>query len=126
MRCPLLDIELALEACPASTCRYNMEGACKFNQMKEVLEGEDKEEALAALGVSVEEAKEAANRIKAFVYTDKYCQYALGKGLDSAGKKELEALHEDPERYKRWPLAKDGKFPSVQIVLKLVEKRKHL
>lgn len=120
MRCPLLDVELALEACPASTCMYNQQGSCKFNQMKEVLEREDKEEALAELGISFEEAKDAANRVKAFVYTDKYCQYALGKGLNAASSKDLVELQKNPSRYERWPLAKDGKFPSVQTVLGLV------
>lgn len=124
MKCPLLDVELALELCPASTCMYNRKGECKFNQMKEVLEQEDKEEALAKLGIPFEEAKEAANRVRAFVFTDKYCQYALGKGLDSAGSSDLEELQKNPERYKRWPLAKEDRFDSVQTVLKMVLKRK--
>jgi hypothetical protein len=124
MFCPIEDITIATSTCEAR-CMYNREGVCRHARIKEAQErAQDKEgvreqHAVLSSVVNLDEALKAVSRIKAFVYTDSYVQYALGKGLDELTPDEIRSCM-DEQRFARWPRSRPGTYTLVHKVLNIL------
>lgn len=126
MFCPLEDLKIGLQKCPAR-CMYNQGGDCRYVRVKECqesLEDSDPRSRVAALAplIPIKEAQSAVKRIQAFIYTDRYTQYATGKSLDELTPNDFPPLF-DSARFYRWPYARPDHYAIIKRVLEIVQSR---
>mgnify|MGYP001491093241 CR=1 FL=1 len=127
MLCPLEEIHIGLDKCPV-VCLYNHEGLCKYTVIKDLQEKAHdlpdlkSRAAIFSNVIPIQDAIRAANRIKAFVYTDRYAQYAIGKSLNELCMDDFDPLRSET-RFNKWPYAKPGFYKIIERVLSMVEER---
>lgn len=125
MFCPLEEINLAFEKCPVR-CMYGKEGDCRYAQIKQAQEhsSEDAKSRTAALAplIPIQEAHRAAKRIQAFIYVDRYTQYAIGKCLDELAPSDIPPLLNE-HRFYQWPQSRQGYYTFVERVLEIIQTR---
>ena len=128
MRCELENIDIALDRCPVNTCMYNSKGQCTYSKLHKLLDGMETTEARVAamqrVGFDSDVIESSMNRIKFFLYTNAYCQYALEKNLMEASQEELSTLQKAPARFDAWKAAREDTFKFVVKVLEEVKNSK--
>ncbi len=120
----------SLTVCPVGSCMYNHPQTtgsmpisltntkkvrvCKWHDMVNVAPSEWLEE-----NGKLKEAEKAAQRVRAFLYTDRYVQYAIGRTLLDTAALSDPALREE-ETYNEWPFARGEKgWAVIQKVLRM-------
>ena len=116
-----------MDKCPAR-CMYNRQNTCQYSVIKELQEKAYEQTdvrsraATFAHVIPIQDATRAVNRIKAFIYADRYTQYAVGKSLDELSNKDLVSLQNE-ERYNKWTHSKPGFYKIIERVLLLVQEQ---
>ena len=116
MFCPLENREIGRAKCPA-TCLYNNQGKCKYSVMNGVETKEERIDVLRLQGHEEEEVKRRANKIKAFLYTNVYCQYLIGRGLLEITDEQIRVVLASQEQHDNWANARELGFKAVTKVL---------